>query len=126
MPLPSYALVTSLENGRSLVLRINDRGPFNKGRVIDVSRRSAELLGFRRAGLARVRVEYLRPAPLDGDESYERHYLAMQPWVRCRRVGMVEAVGCEVIDTSRGRTRWHGGGGYGYAASGPAGWPPTP
>lgn len=118
MPLPSYAKVTNLENGRSLVLRIHDRGPFNKGRVIDVSRRAAELLGFARAGLARVRVEYLRPAPLDGDQSYERHYLAMQPWVRCRRVGRVEAVGCRVVEPGPVPSYGLGVHGIGHAASG--------
>lgn len=56
LPLPSRILVTNLANGRSLVLRVNDRGPFVDGRIVDVSRRAAELLGFRKAGIARVRV----------------------------------------------------------------------
>ena len=59
LPLPSRVRVTNLENGRQLVLRVNDRGPFIDGRLIDVSRRAAQLLGFYRTGLAEVRVEYL-------------------------------------------------------------------
>ena len=59
LPLPSRVRVTNLENGRQLVLRVNDRGPFIDGRLIDVSRRAAQLLGFYRKGLAEVRVEYL-------------------------------------------------------------------
>ncbi len=59
LPLPSMVKVTNMENGRSLAIRVNDRGPFTRGRIIDVSRRAAELLGFRNAGTARVRVEIL-------------------------------------------------------------------
>ncbi len=59
LPLPSIVQVTNLENGRSLKLRINDRGPFAHGRIIDVSRRAAQLLGFEQQGTARVRVEIL-------------------------------------------------------------------
>lgn len=82
LPLPVYARVTNLNNGRSLVVRINDRGPYARDRVIDLSRRSAELLGFRSHGTATVRVKYLGRAPLSGDDSYERRYLAGQSWVR--------------------------------------------
>ncbi|MCB2102892.1 MAG: septal ring lytic transglycosylase RlpA family protein, partial [Rhodobacterales bacterium] len=59
LPLPSIVQVTNLENGRSLRLRVNDRGPFAHGRILDVSRRGAQLLGFHRQGTARVRVEIL-------------------------------------------------------------------
>lgn len=59
LPLPSLVRVTNLENGRSIVLRVNDRGPFVRGRIIDVSRRAAQLLGFESQGTARVRVEIL-------------------------------------------------------------------
>lgn len=59
LPLPSAVRVTNLENGRSIVLRINDRGPFARSRIIDVSRRGAQLLGFERNGVAKVRVEVL-------------------------------------------------------------------
>lgn len=63
LPLPSYARVTNVANGRSIVVRVNDRGPFAKSRVVDVSQRTAELLDFRRKGTARVKVEYVGPAP---------------------------------------------------------------
>lgn len=63
LPMPSAVRVTNLENGRALILRINDRGPFARGRIIDVSRAAADKLGFRGAGTAKVRVEIL------GDES---------------------------------------------------------
>ncbi|HLO78430.1 MAG TPA: septal ring lytic transglycosylase RlpA family protein [Magnetospirillum sp.] len=59
LPLPSVVRVTNLENGRSLVLRVNDRGPFVTGRIIDVSRRAAQLLKFHGQGTTRVRVEVL-------------------------------------------------------------------
>jgi rare lipoprotein A len=67
LPMPSRVRVTNLENGRSIVLRINDRGPFAHGRVIDVSRRGAQLLGFDRVGTARVRVTLVDDA--DGGET---------------------------------------------------------
>ncbi|MDX2289583.1 MAG: septal ring lytic transglycosylase RlpA family protein [Hyphomicrobiaceae bacterium] len=76
LPLPSLVKVTNLRNGRSLLLRVNDRGPFKKGRIIDVSRRAADVLGFKHMGTAEVRVEYVGPAPLDGDDSRERAVLA--------------------------------------------------
>jgi rare lipoprotein A len=68
MPLPSYARVTNLDNGTSLVVRVNDRGPFVGGRIIDLSRRSAELLGTKGNGVAKVEVEYLGRAPLHGQD----------------------------------------------------------
>ena len=82
LPLPVYARVTNLNNGRTIVVRINDRGPYANDRIIDLSRRSAELLGFRNHGTATVRVKYLARAPLNGDDSYERKYLASQSWVQ--------------------------------------------
>jgi rare lipoprotein A len=81
LPLPVYARVTNLNNGRSIVVRINDRGPYARERIIDLSRRSAELLGFRGHGTATVRVKYLGRAPLSGDDTYERRYLASQSWL---------------------------------------------
>lgn len=65
LPLPSIVRVTNLENGRSLVLRVNDRGPYAKNRIIDVSKRAAQLLGFQTQGTAKVRVDLLE------DESKE-------------------------------------------------------
>lgn len=63
LPMPTLVRVTNLENGRSMVLRVNDRGPFVDNRIIDVSRRAAEDLGFRRQGIAKVRVQYLSGGP---------------------------------------------------------------
>jgi len=60
--------VTNLDNGTSLVVRVNDRGPFVSGRIIDLSQRSAELLGTRGSGVGRVEVEYLGRAPLHGQD----------------------------------------------------------
>ncbi|WP_420392787.1 septal ring lytic transglycosylase RlpA family protein [Acuticoccus sp.] len=68
LPLPSYVRVTVLKTGKAAVLRVNDRGPFKDGRIIDVSRKAAEELGFRRAGQAKVRVEYLGEAELGGGD----------------------------------------------------------
>ena len=61
LPLPSAVRVTNLDNGRSLVLRVNDRGPFAHGRIIDVSRRGSQILGFFKQGTTRVRVQILAP-----------------------------------------------------------------
>ena len=68
MPLPSYARVTNLRNGRSIVVRVNDRGPFIGGRIMDVSARVASLLEFGPAGVAKVRVDYLGKAPAAGSD----------------------------------------------------------
>lgn len=66
LPMPVNVRVTNLENGRSLVLRVNDRGPFARGRIIDVSEQAAKLLGFYQRGTARVRVTYVGQADLPG------------------------------------------------------------
>ncbi len=68
LPLPSYVRVSNLSNGRSIIVRINDRGPFHGNRIIDVSGRTAELLGFRASGTAWVRVEYVGRAPVEGSD----------------------------------------------------------
>lgn len=65
LPLPCYAKVTNLQNGREVIVRINDRGPFVGDRVIDLSRQAAVVLGYKEQGKTRVRVEYLGPAPLN-------------------------------------------------------------
>ncbi len=69
LPLPSYVRVKNLQNGRSVTVRINDRGPFSNNRIIDLSRRTAEVLGFIDAGTAQVRVTYLGRAPVEGDDT---------------------------------------------------------
>lgn len=63
LPIPSLVQVTNLENGREVIVRVNDRGPFVGDRLIDLSRGSAEVLGFEQQGQARVHVRYLGPAP---------------------------------------------------------------
>ena len=68
LPLPSYVRVTNLGNGRSLIVRVNDRGPYHSDRLIDLSAKAARLLDFHAEGLARVRVEYVGRAPLEGSD----------------------------------------------------------
>jgi len=68
LPMPSYARVTNLSNGKSLIVRVNDRGPYHGNRLIDVSNKAAELLEFKGHGVARVRVEYVARAPLEGSD----------------------------------------------------------
>src|SRR3982074_785546 len=68
LPMPSYARVTNLSNGKSLIVRVNDRGPYHGNRLIDVSNKAAELLEFKGNGVARVRVEYVGRAPLEGSD----------------------------------------------------------
>ncbi|PBB42938.1 hypothetical protein CK222_13615 [Mesorhizobium sp. WSM3866] len=68
MPLPSYARVTNLETGSSIIVRVNDRGPYHEGRIIDVSERAAQMLDYGKVGTARVKVEYVGRAPLDGND----------------------------------------------------------
>ena len=66
LPLPSLAEVTNLDTGQSIIVRVNDRGPFIDDRIIDLSRGAADALGVRDQGLAQVRVRYLGPAPRGG------------------------------------------------------------
>lgn len=63
LPIPSLVQVTNLDNGREVIVRVNDRGPFVGERLIDLSRGAADVLGFTAAGHARVHVRYLGPAP---------------------------------------------------------------
>jgi len=84
LPLPSTVRVTNLENGRSVLVRVNDRGPFVNGRVIDLSRRAAQLLGVYGPGTAKVRVEFVEFASLYGSETaiaQNRPALRAQPAV---------------------------------------------
>ncbi len=75
LPLPSYAKVTNLSNGRDVIVRINDRGPFVGTRLIDLSKRTADVLGYRSKGKTQVRVQWIANAPLN-DKSY-RHLMMM-------------------------------------------------
>ena len=74
LPMPCYARVTNLSNAKSLVVRVNDRGPYHGNRLIDVSNKAAELLEFKGNGVAHVRVEYVGRAPLEGSD--DRQLLA--------------------------------------------------
>jgi rare lipoprotein A len=68
MPLPSYARVTNLRNGNSIIVRVNDRGPYHGGRAMDVSERVAHALDFKGQGTTRVRIDYLGKAGLGGSD----------------------------------------------------------
>ena len=74
LPLPSYVMVTNLENNRHVIVRVNDRGPFVDTRILDVSKRAADELGYRNKGTAHVRVQYLGPAPLN---DHGEHLMAL-------------------------------------------------
>ena len=74
LPLPSYAMVTNLDNGRQVIVRINDRGPFVDTRIIDLSKKAADVLGYRNKGKTRVRVKLIGPAPL---RDSSQHMVAM-------------------------------------------------
>jgi rare lipoprotein A len=115
MPLPSYARVTNVRNGRSIIVRVNDRGPYHSGRVMDVSSKVAEALAFKSLGTAQIKVEYVgkaglqgsddtkllaslrtdgRPAVLDGSPSLAPTMVALNapvPAQAPQRVAMVEA-----------------------------------
>jgi rare lipoprotein A len=68
MPIPSYARVTNLRNSHSIIVRVNDRGPYHGGRVMDVSERVANALDFKHTGTTRVRIDYLGKAGLAGSD----------------------------------------------------------
>lgn len=67
-PLPSYARVTNLDTGSSVVVRVNDRGPYHPGRIIDVSDKTAEMIDIKQTGTGRVNVQYLGRARMDGED----------------------------------------------------------
>lgn len=82
LPIPSYAYVTNFKNNRTILVRLNDRGPYAHNRIIDLSRASARALGFEHQGVTRVQVRYAGRAPLNGDDRRERAFLAKQSWAR--------------------------------------------
>ena len=91
LPLPSYVYVTNIDNGRTIMVRVNDRGPYVSDRLIDLSHTSARALGFEGQGRAHVRVRYAGRAPLNGDDRRERQYLAEQRWNNNRDVPPIAA-----------------------------------
>ena len=68
LPLPCYVRVTNKDNGNSVIVRVNDRGPFEPGRIIDVSSKAADMLQIKSAGVANVRVQFVGPARMDGKD----------------------------------------------------------
>lgn len=89
LPLPTLVFVTNPANGRTLRVRVNDRGPYARDRLSDLSRQTARLLGLEGQGTGQVRVRYAGRAPLDGNDAHERSFLAAQPWAR--RMGAAPA-----------------------------------
>ncbi|WP_374331460.1 septal ring lytic transglycosylase RlpA family protein [Aestuariivirga sp.] len=75
LPLPSYVKVTNLDNGREIVVRVNDRGPFVNTRIMDLSKQAASELGYLEKGTTKVRVQYLGPAPINDNGG--KHLMAM-------------------------------------------------
>lgn len=94
LPMPSIVRVTNLENGRSLKLRVNDRGPFADDRIIDVSRKAAELLGFKNQGVAQVRVTVL------ADESLSAQGIDSEAADRQRTIAAAPAEPEETIEVA--------------------------
>ena len=94
LPMPSYDRVTNLENNRSVLLKINDRGPFVDDRLIDVSRRGAQLLGFEKRGTTRVRVE-----AVEGPNAQVNVIRSeVPPPIQKQEVGRVDISSLEVIE----------------------------
>lgn len=98
LPMPVNVRVTNLENGRSVVLRVNDRGPFKRGRILDVSEAAAEMLGFKANGTARVRVTLLgradRPTMFASTEETPPELATA---LNAAPAGVVEAVSLEPV-----------------------------
>jgi rare lipoprotein A len=90
MPLPSYARVTNLANHRSIIVRVNDRGPYVGNRVIDVSVHTAKLLGFYGNGVTRVKVDYVGRAPLQGSDDRKLEATLREPGMAPVQVASVK------------------------------------
>lgn len=91
LPLPSYVRVTNLTNDHSIVVRVNDRGPFAHNRLIDLSAQAAQALRFRQKGTAKVRVQYLGPARLDGRDRQQLIASYRAPGISGRQDAFFEA-----------------------------------
>ena len=103
LPMPFQVRVTNLDNGRSLVLTLNDRGPYARGRIIDVSRRAAQLLGFQKKGTALVRVEAVagqgRRQPLIAEvEDPEAPSLPASPTGSVERQALTEVASVDLAE----------------------------
>ena len=99
LPLPSYVYVTNMRNGRTLLVRVNDRGPYKPGRIIDLSRGVARALAFEGQGVTDVRVRYAGRAPLEPNDRTEWQFLASQAWGRGVRPPF--SLGMSVVANSR-------------------------
>jgi rare lipoprotein A len=91
LPLPSMIKVTNLKNNKSLILMVNDRGPFKKNRILDVSEKAADLLGFKRHGITKVDVEYL---PVETKDLHNK--LAIVPKHGAKAKGKMKDQHCSV------------------------------
>ena len=114
LPMPSVVRVTNLENGRAVSVRINDRGPFKNGRIIDLSRRAAQLLGFERKGTAKVRVEILE------EESRQHAVLAQNKQLAQNRGGEAAPEAAPVTSVTAAPLPSPGASGAGQVAAAPA------
>ena len=117
LPLPSYVRVTNLTNGKSLIVRVNDRGPYAHNRLIDVSTRAAHLLGFYNRGTVPVRVEYVGRAPVEGSDdrileaTLRDHEPAPAPWNVQARLDVHHAA-VPAAAAAGGGAPLHGGAGH--------------
>ncbi|MEO0497221.1 MAG: septal ring lytic transglycosylase RlpA family protein [Pseudomonadota bacterium] len=98
-PLPSYARVTNTKNGHSAIVRVNDRGPYAHNRLIDLSSRTADVLDFKQAGTAKVKVEYIGRAPLDAKDVPYLEASIRVPGVRSpgRLPGQLPGIGTDPV-----------------------------
>ncbi len=110
LPLPSMVRVTNLENGRSVTVRVNDRGPFSGGRLIDVSKKAASELGFLMQGTTKVRVDYLREETAMLFPLGQNPYAIARTQVASRRIHLVpeanaaETAPVQTVDLSPAKT----------------------
>ncbi len=129
MPLPSYARVTNLGNGYSIIVRVNDRGPYHAGRVMDVSSRVADVLDMKAMGTARVKVDYIGPAPLEGSDDSQLLASLRTDGSPANMIGFPSAptMVAEAETQTQSIFSFFSGGGGGRSASPPAApEPPAP
>jgi rare lipoprotein A len=119
LPVPSYARVTNLENGRSILVRVNDRGPYLKGRIIDLSYEAASILGYVNNGSAEVEVRYVGPAPLNGDDTRLLRASINKLTKYEREQQVLYAMAEDATPIPAERVRGEISGLFGYAESGP-------
>lgn len=105
-PLPSYAYVTNLDNGRTVLVRVNDRGPYVAGRIMDLSHAAASALDYVGRGKARVRVQYAGRAPLNGDDRREQAFLRDRTWTRGGAVRMAAASAAQRYEAPKPTPIW--------------------